>query len=794
MPGEIWNWNHPRDGKAPGEGATSEVVGLGLGQVMLVLARRWWLILGVGAITLAIGWLLVPRNQSSYSAMAVVRLTDPHAALTGGLDGGSVDNLSASDFLVSQVHVIRSRAVVGEVVDRAGLRVHAGEGLSPRDLRDADAPATALVQSIALDFAEDGFTAHGDGGSVSAAYGVPLEINGVRFSVAARPDEARGSLYVVDREEAIDLVLAGLAVEPRLRSTIIDIQYTDPSPARAQRVVNELAESFRAHNTRGVQMKSQRRRMFIEEQLGQTEQRLADAQLALSSSRGTERLYSSREKLASEQAGLMNLEVRREELDAERRMLQSMLANMERLRGAEREEAIRTLVSAPGIVSNPVVTSTYSRLVQYQTERENLAAGTWGRSESHPDVERLTALTASAERQLTSAVRSHLLSLDARVRSLDELRGRSATVIRGLPAAETEETRLTQQVQTISRMADLLREEYQRARIAEAVEDGQVEILDLASTAFPSRNGRRPQVLMISLMFGMMMGAGGALLMETANRSIRHREEMDSVLHVPSLAVVPRWTAAGKPDKTRPALLPRRLGPAGGTRPDAMALVTLADSASGGAEAYRILRSNLSSMRAGETLKLLVVTSPGIGEGKSTTAANLAVTFARQGMRVLVIDADLRRPRLFKLLGGSRGPGFTDLIVGRSSAAEAIQQTDVPNLYLLSSGPPDAEALEQLGSIGVRELLRRLCERFDMIVIDTPPLLAGADASDLGAAADGVLLVVRAGSTARVSATHALAQLNSAGATVVGSVLNDPDETVENYGNAYYPTYYAMET
>ncbi|MBA2670119.1 MAG: polysaccharide biosynthesis tyrosine autokinase, partial [Gemmatimonadetes bacterium] len=638
------------------------------------------------------------------------------------------------------------------------------------------------------------FTARGGGGSVRAAYGVPVEIDGVRFAVAGQPGEGTATLHVLDREQAINKVLKMLSVGPREGSTIIDIRFTDPNPGRAQRVVNELAESFRAHNARGVQMRSQRRRMFIEEQLGQAEQRLADAQLALSSFRSTERLYSSREKLASEQAGLMNLEVRREELDAERRMLQSMLADMERLRGPEREEAVRTLVSAPGIASSPVVSNTYSRLVQYQTERENLAAGTWGRSESHPDVERLTALTASAERQLTSAVRSHLLSLDARVRSLDDLRGRSATVIRGLPAAETEETRLAQQVQTIGRMADLLREEFQRARIAEAVDGGQVEILDLATTAFPSRSGRRLQVLMMSLVFGMMLGAGGALLMETTNRSIRHREEMDSVLHVPSLAVVPRWTETGKAVTSHPALLPRSTGPAGGARPEPMSLVTLADAASGGAEAFRVLRTNLTSLRAGETLKLLVVTSPSIGEGKSTTAANLSVAFARQGMRVLAVDADLRRPRLYKLLGGSRQPGFTDLIVGRSSAAEAIQQTDVPNLYLLASGLPDAAAIEQLGSAGVRQLLRRLCERFDMIVIDTPPLLAGADASNLGAAADGVLLVVRAGSTAKNAATHALAQLHSAGAKVVGSVLNDPDETVEKYGHAYYPTYYAMDT
>nr|MBA2669646.1 hypothetical protein [Gemmatimonadota bacterium] len=165
MAGEVWNrGDDPRELRTGGEGTTSESGGLGLGEVARVLARRWWLILGLGALALVSAWFLVPRSLSSYSAMAVVRLTDARAAITGGLDGGSVDNLGASDFLVSQVHVIRSRAVIGEVVDRAGLRLQAGDGLSPRLIRDTDAPPTAAVQSIALAFTDDRFTARGGGG------------------------------------------------------------------------------------------------------------------------------------------------------------------------------------------------------------------------------------------------------------------------------------------------------------------------------------------------------------------------------------------------------------------------------------------------------------------------------------------------------------------------------------------------------------------------------------------------------------------------------------------------------
>ncbi|CAN5695558.1 hypothetical protein BH23GEM6_BH23GEM6_18220 [soil metagenome] len=789
----------PHDQRDFSPAEEQDIGGLDLGTASRVLVRRAWLVLGLGVIAFGLAWFLVPKDGAAYSSTAVVRLSDAPTAMAGGMLGiGATDNVGASDFIVSQIHVIRSRAVVGQVVDQEGLQLRPLGGISAVGLVDTHVSATAPTETLTLDFGGDGYTVQMGSQRVRASYGEVVQLDGVQFSVAGQPEQDRWNLEVVTRERAIDDALVRVAGSPRDRASIIDIHYSDPNPVRAQRVVNGVAAAFQSHNMRTVQQKSQRRRVFIEEQLGQTEAQLADAQTALGLFRTQERLYSSREKLASEQAGLMNLEVRREEMDAERRMLQGLLARVDRTRGAEREEGIRTMVSAPGISSNPVVGNIHGRLVQYQAERDNLSTGTWGRSQSHPDVERLNSLIATAERDLASAVRSHIMSLDARVRSLDDLRGRSATTIRGLPEAEMEETRLAQEVETIGRMADLLREEYQKARIAEAVEEGQVEILDLASTASPQQGGRRKQMLGISLVLGLMLGSGGALLMETTNRSIRHRDEMDAVLRVPSLAVLPP-SASTKADRVGVRkFVPGQNGNGSGSsmavvETGAKSLVTVSDVQSGSAEAFRVLRTNLSWLKVGDSLKTLVVTSAGEGEGKSTTVANLAVTFARQGMRVLVIDADLRRPRLHKLFGISREPGLSDLILGRNTPEEVIQSTDVKRLFLLPAGVLDMEAMEQLGSPLIRQMLQRFGEGFDLIVLDSPPVLAAADAANLGSAADGVLLVVRAGTTEKGAARRAIVQLAAAGGRLVGSVLNDPDATVEKYGEHYYPSYYPVE-
>jgi capsular exopolysaccharide synthesis family protein len=216
------------------------------------------------------------------------------------------------------------------------------------------------------------------------------------------------------------------------------------------------------------------------------------------------------------------------------------------------------------------------------------------------------------------------------------------------------------------------------------------------------------------------------------------------------------------------------------------------------AEAYRSLRTNLAFARANHEMRSIVLTSPGPADGKSTTVSNLAITFAQQGQRTLLIDADLRRAVLNKVFEVERSPGLTDVLVGNSLLADVVQETKVPNLFVLGSGRFPPNPAELLGSSAMRVLLEEAEQRFDVVLLDSPPVLAVTDAAVLSTIADGVVLVVRVGSTVRAAAERSASQLQAVHGRLVGTVMNDIDFRQRafggTYGYYYYYYYYGSET
>jgi capsular exopolysaccharide synthesis family protein len=195
-----------------------------------------------------------------------------------------------------------------------------------------------------------------------------------------------------------------------------------------------------------------------------------------------------------------------------------------------------------------------------------------------------------------------------------------------------------------------------------------------------------------------------------------------------------------------------------------------------------------------------VVTSAAPGEGKTLTAANLAVTLAYDGLKVLLVDCDIRRPRVHGLFRLPRSPGLMELLTtprepdGESGARSAmIRETSVAGLSVLTCGALPSNAANLLSSTRMRILLQELRTQYDIIVLDTPPVLATADAGIVASLTDGVLLVVRAGTTHRNAAQRAYQQLSNVGARVLGTVLNDPGGEVAKEGDYYYPYDYAAE-
>ncbi|HLM66131.1 MAG TPA: polysaccharide biosynthesis tyrosine autokinase, partial [Longimicrobium sp.] len=383
----------------------------------------------------------------------------------------------------------------------------------------------------------------------------------------------------------------------------------------------------------------------------------------------------------------------------------------------------------------------------------------------------------------------------AQISVLDEVMAADAASITGLPDAEAEEMRLSREVETLQKLVDDLRRDHQEARIDEAVEAGQVEIMDWASApGSPVGTGARRRLL-FALLVGLMIGGGGALVLDRLNTALVRREDAEAALQTTVIAVIPRMGEPLTPTD-RLGRLRKRLLPGMAARPgpgaEAQALVTVSDQHSAGSQAYRKLRTHLIFSQGGHPPRTLLITSPAASEGKTTVSANLATTFAQQGLRVVLVDADMRRPRMHGVFGLSRTPGLTEVLQNEAPLEEGLRETSVEGLHVLGAGRLVAAVSELLGGAAMGRLLRELNGRYDVVVVDTPPVLAAADAEILAAQADAVLLVIRAGQTERQSAHYAIQQLRAVGARIVGAVLNDPDQKIAGYGKyAYYYDYYA---
>jgi capsular exopolysaccharide synthesis family protein len=762
--------------------------GAGLREYVAIVRRQLWIVLAV--LTVAVGWSVykVSKAPDLYRAVSTVRLADPSRGLTGSMTSQYQGYIGReTDQLQSQLQILTSQTVASLAVEMNGLRLMpAGTRAFIDEVTDVRVAENAQVDSLLVAFGPASVTASTGGTQVTAAYGEPLEISGVSFTVAKKPAVNSTVFTVVPKAVAVGHALGGFSANPRPKTDIIDLSYVGGEPHEAKRVVNAMTVAFQANNAASSQMQSRRRRIFLEGQLRQTDSMLREASGAYSSFRSREQVFSSRGKATAQESRLGELEMRRAELDAERRTYQSLLAQAQRT-GQPSENSLRVLVSSPGIAGNPVVSGLYKQLTSYEDIRDSLE--TAGAAPTNPDLIAVNSRIDGTSNKLMAAVRSQIQSLDARIVAMDNLRAQGSSQIAAAPAAEAEEGQLEQRVQNIQKMADALQSELQLAKMAEAVEAGSVEIVDLAALpGGPIPNGSTRKIA-LGIVIGLLLGVGLAVVVDGMNTSIRRRTDIERMLQVPGLAVIPRLVQGRSSDRIIARALPRRNGNGKAAKAKGPDLVTLADVRSASAEAYRTLRTNLIFSQSVQALRTIVVTSASPGEGKTTTAANLAVSFAHYGMRVLLVDCDLRRARLHKVFDIGREPGITEMVLGREEPEAVTRETDTPGLYVIPSGVLPPNPSELLGGERMRKCLATLSEAFDLIILDTPPLLAASDGAILATMSDGVVLVLRAGATESEAAQQAIQQLAAVGARVVGAVLNDPDAKVPMYSGYYHYEY-----
>ncbi len=265
----------------------------------------------------------------------------------------------------------------------------------------------------------------------------------------------------------------------------------------------------------------------------------------------------------------------------------------------------------------------------------------------------------------------------------------------------------------------------------------------------------------LAAILGLLIGLGSAVLRELLDTTVKNHEEVVETANAPVMANIAYDPSASK-------------------RP----LVTSLDSHAPRVEAFRVLRTNMQFVDVDKESKVFTITSSVPEEGKTTTATNLAITLAQAGQKVMLLEADLRRPKVAGQLQLESAVGLTTVLVGRVDLWDAVQNHSVPNLSVLTSGaiPPNPSELLQSQAMG--EVFNRLRKEFDVIVVDAPPLLPVTDAALLAAQSDGALVVVRHGKTTRDQLRHAIERLESVDARALGVVLNMVPQ--RKSGDSYY--------
>ena len=323
---------------------------------------------------------------------------------------------------------------------------------------------------------------------------------------------------------------------------------------------------------------------------------------------------------------------------------------------------------------------------------------------------------------------------------------------------------LAQKIKSAQFNVDKLTQQLADMRLRETAQPSPIRVLSKAAINPGYIRPKRPLIIFMSGLAGLFLGVCFALLAEFMDDRVNAPEDARRLLGVPALGYIPRI------EKEDQRLLS-------------------ADRGGSLLESYRVLRSNVRFAAVGEPLNSMMVTSTTPGEGKSLTAANLAIAMALDGRKVILVDADLRRPTVHEKFGVRNTPGLTNVLVGSMSIDKALQDTEIENLQLMTSGPIPPNPAELLNSRAFEQVHEMLKERADLVIFDSPPCLSVADAQVLAANVDGLVYVVQLGSTKKSALKHGHELLKQAHAKVLGIVYNKVQ--VDGRRNDYYYGYYS---
>ena len=782
-------------------------------EVWGVLRRSRRLLLLCTALGIAAGLLVASRMQPVYQSVAKIEVLRVRSGATA-LEAPAATAAADESRIGTEIEVLRSRALAEAVVDSLALQV---------GVRGADGAARSdILSAIRLapgaDSARLGFERIGENrfrvrdlrrertlATVAPGQAVRLGDGSVFVLARGAARYPEFEVRVGGRDAAVDDLLASTEVSrPSRDANIIHVEYRGGDPALARDVPNALAGHFMQsrREMHGTQARSTVG--FLRRQLDTIRSQLGVAEDRLQGFREREQVVDLPVEASTQVTRLAQMEAERGALNAERTALSGMLQQARAAEGAGGASPYRRLIAFPSLLRNDVASELVSSLAKVEDERAELLTR---RRPNDPDVQALTRRVGELEDQLRGMVVTYEQGLANQVASIDATMGTFQARMDRVPQRELQFARLSRQTRALEETYGLLQTRLKEAEISQAVEDSGVRVVDAAHLPSEPLGRHRPLVLLLAGLFGLGAGVGLAFVREYRDASVRSREDLEVATGLPVLGWIPQLGTA--PRRRVLGGVRKLVGPG---RAPAVAVAparaevhsweaTLPaglDGSGPAGDAYEWLHRNVLFSRPGVPVRRLLFASPLPGDGKTTTAAGMAATLAQRGQRVLLIDADLRRGEASTLFGEARGPGLAELLAGSAPIQRVLRSVETGEhgaLHYIPSGDLPSDPLRLLDSPRMGALLDWLAERYDMVILDSPPLNLFADAAVLGARSDAVVLVARAGVTPFEALVHAAEQCRRARVACVGTVLNgirsdgadaDPAAKWHEYGKAYY--------
>lgn len=767
--------------------------------VFNLVRRNLWLIVGIAAAVIGVTAWATWTAPPVYEAATTIHVDEGRSSLP---ELSYLTNVLRGSDVETEMALLRARSIAESVVDTLSLQVRVVDPVGrPRSEIFSELSATQITVDGHYTFRRVGDRyriADAEDREVGVvAPGEPIVFNGVRLALAADPEEPlpdQITLHTLGYSDAVRELMDHLSVgRPYRDANVISVSFTHNDPEMAARVPNAIARLFIAQRSAAKKTEASSTVAFLSEQIASYTDELRVAEENLLAFQQGEQVVNLEAEGAEQVRRLVEEQAERDRVQGE---LQSLDEILREIRTAPDDpppgapSPYRQLAGFPTFLQNQAVTGLMSELNRLETERTDMATR---RTPNHPDMVSLRASIDQLEDRLHQLAVNYANSLRTQIAGADQRLQRFGSQLERIPQKALQEERLERQTQVLDEVFTLLQNRLKEAQIAQAVEPGDVRVVDQAFQPSAPIRPRKMRSLVLAVLFGLIGGVGIAATKDYMDETVHSREELTRATAVPVLAMIPRIKGAANGAgglRRRPQPLESRL-------------VTRDDVGSPVSEAYRAFRTNITFLNIDQPARVLVLTSPGPAEGKSTTVVNLAITLAQQGTRTLVVDCDLRRGIIHKIFGeGDARPGLTNVLLDESTIDEAVRSVaigDDRQLHILSTGTLPPNPSELLGSRHMRELLLEMRQRYDMILLDSPPLNLVTDAAVLGAEADGVVVIARAGSTDRSALRYAMDQLRAVNARVSGTVLNDLDYTGRGryygsgYGYGYYHRYYRQE-